>query len=52
MQAPSYLVLQYKYVPDIVEKRLPFKDEHLQGAQKLVRPCKSKVALLLSPSGV
>ncbi|GAB4819259.1 hypothetical protein N2152v2_006305 [Parachlorella kessleri] len=33
--APSYQVLQYKYVPDISEKRLPFREEHLQGAQKL-----------------
>jgi len=26
-------VLQYKYVPDVLEKRGPFREEHLQLAQ-------------------
>ncbi|CAL5223834.1 g6413 [Coccomyxa viridis] len=30
--APSYHVLQYKYVPDILEKRGPFREKHLELA--------------------
>ncbi|CAL8463514.1 g3048 [Coccomyxa elongata] len=30
--APSFHVLQYKYVPDILEKRTPFREAHLSKA--------------------
>ncbi len=33
----SYHVLQYSYVPDILEKRGPFREKHLEGAHKMVR---------------
>lgn len=32
---PSYLLLQYTYVPDILEKRGPYREEHLQGAKTM-----------------
>ena len=32
---PSYHVLQYKYVPDILDRRDPFRAEHLQGAKDM-----------------
>lgn len=35
--ANSYMLLQYKYVPDILEKRGPFREQHLAGANKMVR---------------
>ena len=31
----SYHVLQYKYVGDILEKRGPFREQHLAGAHKM-----------------
>lgn len=31
--APSYHVLTYKYVPDILEKRDPYRAAHLDGAR-------------------
>lgn len=31
---PKYLLLNYSYVPDILEKRGPFREAHLAGAQK------------------
>ncbi len=34
--APSYHVLQYKYVPDILEKRGPFREKHLELAGQKV----------------
>ena len=34
--APSYHVLQYKYVPDILEKRGPFREQHLAAAGQKV----------------
>jgi len=34
---PDYHVLQYTYVPDILEKRGPYRAEHLEGAKKMVR---------------
>ena len=38
--APSYHVLQYKYVPDILEKRGPHREAHLGAArQKVHCPC-------------
>jgi hypothetical protein len=33
---PDYHVLQYTYVPDILEKRGPYRAEHLEGAKKMV----------------
>eukprot|EP00890_Picochlorum_soloecismus_P003356 jgi/Picsp_1/4020/NSC_01532-R1_ycii-related protein len=32
---PDYHVLQYTYVPDILEKRGPYRAEHLEGAKKM-----------------
>jgi hypothetical protein len=32
----SYHVLQYAYVPDILEKRGPHREQHLAGASKMV----------------
>lgn len=32
----SYHVLQYQYVPDILEKRGPYREAHLAGANKMV----------------
>ena len=41
----SYQLLQYKYVPDILEKRGPYREQHLAGANKLVsRPCTGRAA--------
>lgn len=34
--APSFHVLQYKYVPDILEKRTPFREAHLSKAGEQV----------------
>ena len=34
--APSYHVLQYKYIPEIVEKRGPFREKHLAAAGQKV----------------
>jgi uncharacterized protein YciI len=31
---PKYYLLNYTYVPDIVEKRGPFREAHLAGAKK------------------
>ena len=36
--APSYHVLQYRYVPDILEKRGPFREAHLGAARQKVAP--------------
>jgi hypothetical protein len=33
--APSYHILQYQYVPDILEKRGPYREGHLGAARKL-----------------
>lgn len=33
---PGYFVLQYSYVPDILEKRTPFREAHLSAANALV----------------
>lgn len=30
------MVLQYSYVPDILEKRGPHREQHLAGAAKMV----------------
>eukprot|EP01024_Parvocaulis_polyphysoides_P009782 TRINITY_DN13179_c0_g1_i1.p3 TRINITY_DN13179_c0_g1~~TRINITY_DN13179_c0_g1_i1.p3 ORF type:complete len:141 (+),score=26.05 TRINITY_DN13179_c0_g1_i1:29-424(+) len=32
---PKFHILEYKYVPDILEKRAPFRDEHIAAAKKL-----------------
>jgi len=32
---PKYAILTYEYVPDILEKRGPYRAEHLASAQKL-----------------
>eukprot|EP00873_Tetraselmis_striata_P001614 jgi/Tetstr1/421878/TSEL_012778.t1 len=32
---PKYAILTYDYVPDILEKRGPYRAEHLAAAQKL-----------------
>ena len=34
-QDPEYHVLQYNYVPDILEKRDPYRAEHLDGAKQM-----------------
>lgn len=34
--APTFHVLQYKYVPDILEKRTPFRETHLAKASEKV----------------
>ena len=34
--APTYSVLQYKYVKDILEKRGPFRENHLAAARAKV----------------
>lgn len=34
--APTYHVLQYKYVPDILENRGPFREKHLAAAGQKV----------------
>lgn len=34
-QDPEYHVLQYEYVPDILEKRDPYRAEHLEGAKQM-----------------
>jgi len=31
---PKYYLLNYTYVPDIVEKRGPYREAHLAGAKK------------------
>lgn len=31
---PKHLLLNYTYVPDILEKRGPYREAHLAGAQK------------------
>lgn len=33
--APSYFVLQYSYVPDILEKRGPHREAHIKAAHDL-----------------
>lgn len=35
----SYHMLQYKYVPDILEKRGPYREKHLAGASAMVGGC-------------
>lgn len=30
------MLLQYSYVPDILEKRGPYREQHLAGANKMV----------------
>ncbi|PSC70823.1 YCII-related [Micractinium conductrix] len=42
--ANSYMLLQYKYVPDILEKRGPFREQHLAGANKMAEQQKLMVA--------
>ena len=42
--APTYHVLQYKYVPDILEKRDPYRAEHLQGAKDMAAASKIVMA--------
>ncbi|KAG2440870.1 hypothetical protein HXX76_003724 [Chlamydomonas incerta] len=32
--APKYFLLEYKYVPDILEKRTPYRAAHIEGAKK------------------
>lgn len=44
--APSYHVLQYSYVPDILEKRGPYREAHLAGAAKMVRALGAACGLL------
>eukprot|EP00798_Chlamydomonas_sp_ICE-L_P003451 gene3451-13509_t len=31
---PKYSLLEYKYVSDILEKRGPYRDDHIAGAKK------------------
>jgi hypothetical protein len=31
----SYHILQYKYVPDILDKRGPYREQHLAGASAM-----------------
>lgn len=37
-QSPSYSILFYEYVPDMMEKRTPHREEHL----KLIRSYRDK----------
>lgn len=43
-QVPTYHVLQYSYVPDILEKRDPYRAEHLQGAKDMAAASKIVMA--------
>ena len=43
-EAPTYHVLQYTYVPDILEKRDPYRAEHLQGAKDMAAASKIVMA--------
>ena len=45
--APSYHVLQYKYVPDILEKRGPFREKHLALAGQKVNEWSLNLFLLV-----
>ncbi len=45
--APSYHVLQYKYIPDILEKRGPFREKHLALAGQKVNGYSIPTLLLL-----
>lgn len=40
----SYHVLQYQYVPDILEKRGPYREAHLAGANKMAEQSKLVMA--------
>ncbi|TYZ57844.1 hypothetical protein PybrP1_011218, partial [[Pythium] brassicae (nom. inval.)] len=40
----KYFVLQYSYVPDILEKRTPFRGEHLERARALKADGKVMIA--------
>ncbi|KXZ41290.1 hypothetical protein GPECTOR_574g619 [Gonium pectorale] len=31
---PKFFILEYKYVPDILEKRTPYRAAHIDGAKK------------------
>lgn len=35
---PKFMILEYKYVPDILEKRTPHRAAHLAAAQAKVCP--------------
>lgn len=48
---PKYAILTYDYVPDILEKRGPYRAEHLAAAQKLVRPVCGHYGACLSTTG-
>ena len=37
-EGDSYSVLMYDYVPDILDKRGPFRAGHIRAAKKMVRP--------------
>ena len=41
---PSYHVLRYTYVPDILEKRDPYRAAHLQGAKDMAAASKIVMA--------
>ncbi|KAL4423016.1 hypothetical protein ABPG77_005496 [Micractinium sp. CCAP 211/92] len=42
--ANSYTLLQYSYVPDILEKRGPYREQHLAGANKMAEQQKLVMA--------
>ncbi|KAL4451930.1 hypothetical protein ABPG75_007592 [Micractinium tetrahymenae] len=42
--ANSYMLLQYSYVPDILEKRGPYREGHLAGANKMAEEKKLVMA--------
>jgi uncharacterized protein len=42
--APAYHILQYHYVPDILEKRGPYREAHLGAARKLEKEGKCVLA--------
>ena len=46
----TYHVLQYKYVPDLLEKRGPFREHHLAGANTMVRPGEAAPLALTCPT--
>lgn len=33
-QGPKYFILNYTYVPDILERRGPYREQHLAGAKQ------------------
>lgn len=37
---PKFHLLEYKYVPDILEKRGPYRADHIAGAKAKARNCR------------